>query len=139
MHYLALLCYYMCVSLRECIQKSSNRFSCSTIDNIRHMDWKRPLNYFPILVTVHQYIQKFADWLLAFCCLFEGQFKGVDIPFTLFIVLCCVLNKNTACLWTLGEILFATHDNGRYAPANYSAAALLANFSSPHLHNQRNV
>ena len=76
---------------------------------------------------------------LAFSHLFEGQFEGVDIPFTLFIVLRCVLNKNTACLWTLGEILFATGDNDRYAPANISAAILLANFSSPHLHNQRNV
>ena len=76
---------------------------------------------------------------LAFSRLFEGQFKGVDIPFTLLIVLRCVLNKNTACLWALGEILFATGDNGRYAPADNSAAVLLTNFSSPHLHNQRNV
>ena len=74
---------------------------------------------------------------LAFSGLFEGQFEG-DIPFTLFIVLCCVLNENTECLWTLGEILFLG-DNGRYAPANISAAVLLANFLSPHLHNQRNV
>ena len=99
------------------------------------MDWKRPLNYFPILVnTVRQYIDCFA-----FSRLFEGQFEGMDIPFTLSIVLHCVLNKNTACLWALGEILFATGDNGRYAPANNSAAVLLANFSSPHLCNQRNV
>ena len=63
---------------------------------------------------------------LAFSGLFEGQFEGVDIPFTfnLFIVLRCVLNKNIACLWTLGEILFITGDNGRYAPANISAAVL---------------
>ena len=79
-----------------------------------------------------------AVWL-SLTCLPEGQFEGMDIPFTLFIVLRCTLNKNTACLWTLGEILFATGDNGRYAPANISAAVLLANFSSPHLHNQRNV
>ena len=49
---------------------------------------------------------------LAFSRLFEGQFEGVDIPFTLFIVLRCVLNKNTACLWALREILFVTCDNG---------------------------
>ena len=76
---------------------------------------------------------------LAFSGLFEGQFEGVDIPFTLFIALRYVLNKNTACLWTLGEVLFATGDNGRYTPANISAAVLLAKFSSPHLHNQRKV
>ena len=99
------------------------------------MDWKRPLNNLPILITVHQYIGKFVKWLLAFSCLFEGQFEDVDIPFTLFIVLHCVLNKNTACLWTMEEI---SGDNGRYTPANISAAVLLANFSSPH-HNQRNV
>ena len=103
------------------------------------MDRKRLLNYFPILVTVRQYIRKCTEWLLAFSGLFEGQFNGMDIPFTLFIVLYCVLNKNTVCLWTLGEILLATGDNGRYAPANISAAVLLANFLSPHLHNQRNV
>ena len=77
--------------------------------------------------------------LLSGCLAFSCLFEGVDIPFTLFIVLRCVLNKNTACLWALGEILFATGDNGRYAPVNNSIAVLLANFSSPHLHNQRNV
>ena len=77
-----------------------------------------------------------AVWLSLACL---KAFVGVDIPFTLFIVLRCVLNKNTACLWVLGEILFATGDNGRYALANNSTAVLLANFSSPHLHNQRNV
>ena len=71
----------------------------------------------------------------------QDQFEGMDIPFTLFFVLCCVLNKNTACLWTLGEILFATSDNGRYSPANNSATVLLAIFLYMllHLHNQRNV
>ena len=103
------------------------------------LDWKRQLNYFPILVTVRQTLGNLLSGCLAFSCLFEGRFEGVDIPFTLFIVLRCVLNKNTACLWVLGEILFATGDNGRYAPANNSTAVLLANFSSPHLHNQRNV
>ena len=87
---------------------------------------------------VCQYIGKFVEWLFGFLSLFEGQFEGVDIPFTLFIVLHCVLNKSRACLWTLGEILFVTGDNGRYASA-ISAAVLLANFSSPHLHSQRNV
>ena len=76
---------------------------------------------------------------LAFSCLFEGQFEGMDILFTLLVVLLCVLNKNTACLWTLGEILFATGDNGRHVSANISAVVLLANFLSPYLHNQRNV
>ena len=73
--------------------------------------------------------------LFSGCLAFSGLFEGVDISFTL----CCVLNKNTACLWALGEILFGTGDNGRYALANNLAAVLLANFSSPHLHNQRNV
>ena len=91
------------------------------------------------MVTVRQTLGNLLSGCLAFSCLFEGRFEGVDIPFTLFIVLRCVLNKNTACLWALGEILFATGDNGRYAPANNSTAVLLANFSSPHLHNQRNV
>ena len=100
------------------------------------MGWKCPLNYIAILVMVHQCIRKCTEWLFG---LFEDQFEGVDIPFTLFIVLHCVLNKNTACLWALGETLFTTDDNGRYAPANTSAAVLLAIFSSPHLHNQRNV
>ena len=60
------------------------------------MDWKRPLNYFPILVTVRQYIGKFVEWLFGFLFLFEGQFEGVDIPFTLFIVFVDI-GRNIVC------------------------------------------
>ena len=33
------------------------------------MEWKRPLNYFPVLVMVHQYIGKFVEWLFGFLLL----------------------------------------------------------------------
>ena len=56
------------------------------------MDWEHPLNYFPILVMVRQYIRKCTISLsgcLAFSGLFEGQFEGVNIPF--YIVYCAAL------------------------------------------------
>ena len=103
------------------------------------MDWKCPLNYCAILIKLFCYPSHGAGNVLSGCLAFSGLFEGMDIPFTLFIALRCVLNKSTVCLWTMGEILFETDDNGRYAPANISSAVLLANFLSPHLHNQRNV
>ena len=72
------------------------------------------------------------DVWLSLACL-----KAGSKAWTLFIVLRCVLNKNAACLWVATGRNIG--DNGRYAPANNSTAVLLANFSSPHLHNQRNV
>ena len=71
------------------------------------MDWKRLLNYLPILVTVRQYIGKFVEmyWVavwLSLACL-KASFKVWT--FLLHYLLCSVLycmNKNTMCLVDIG-------------------------------------
>ena len=99
--------------LKNCCHQQSNQTNRmpSYIMYAFLLDWKRLLNY---LATVHQYV-----WLkcTSGCLAFSRLFEGVDIAFVY-----CI-----------------TGDNGRYTLANISAAVLLANFSSLHLHNQRYV
>ena len=75
--------------------------------------------YLTLLQCFNMYIEMY--WLAglsflaissaAFSCLFEGQFKDVNIPFTLFVVLHCVLGEihlTMACTLQLIQLYFSS-------------------------------